>query len=130
MEGLFVSYAATVSPNLALPYPPIELPPASYAPGDQAAILVRFDQGMGGWTNKLQEYLNGPARLKAITIEYGKSDEYEWIRRGADYVSSLMQKLGIPNQLIRHEGGHDSTLGQRLETAMLPDISRSLRHLP
>jgi glucans biosynthesis protein C len=129
MEGLFVSYAGAVSPDLQLPYPHIELPSAN-STGDEKELKRRFDQGMGGWPDKLRTYLGGTPRLKAITIEYGRNDEYEWIRRGADYVSGLMQTLGIPNQLVLHEGGHDSTLGRRLETAMLPEVSKSLRQVP
>ncbi len=130
MEGLFVSYGGAVSPDLSLPYPHISFPSANVPAGLQPVWPAQYELGMGGWKAKLQQYLQGAPRLRAITIEYGKNDEYEFIRRGADYVSGLMQTLGIPNQLTRHEGGHESTLGRRLETAMLPEVSRSLQNLP
>jgi pimeloyl-ACP methyl ester carboxylesterase len=125
MEGLFISYAAAVSPDLSLPYPHIALP----APGsaDETNIKRHFEQGLGGWEEKLSAYANAGRSLKAITLEYTASDEYQWIRRGTEYVSRLMSSRGIMNKLETHEGGHDSTLGRRLKTAMLPSISNSLQ---
>jgi len=128
LQGLLISYAAAVSPDLRLPYPHIELPTQGAGSTGDANLLLRFDNGMGGWKEKLQTYAAGHRSLHAITIEYGKDDEYQWIRRGAVYVSDLMHSMGIANQLAVHEGGHETTLGKRLETAMLPAISNSLLH--
>ncbi|HEY5909407.1 MAG TPA: acyltransferase family protein [Verrucomicrobiae bacterium] len=130
MEGLFISYAAAVSPDLHLPYPHIEFPRPDQTPDASTNVLPRFENGMGGWKDKLKTYQAGTRRLNAITIEFGRHDEYAWIRRGAENLSGLMQAAGIPNKLVVHEGGHESTLGKRLETAMLPELSSSLRHDP
>ncbi len=122
-EGLLVSYAAAVSPKLDLPFPHIGFPSGGVVdPG----LLARLDSGMGGWKQKLATYAAKGRALRSITIEYGAKDEYDFIRHGADYVSGLMHSMGIQNQLAVHDGGHDSTLGRRLETGMLPAVSRAL----
>jgi glucan biosynthesis protein C len=128
LQGLLLSYAAAVSPDLRLPYPHFDFPTPGAGSKDETNVLSRLNAGMGGWKEKLRIYAAGHRSLQAITIEYGKDDEYQWIRRGAVYVSDLMRSMGIANQLAVHEGGHESTLGKRLETAMLPAMSNSLFH--
>jgi len=123
-EGLFISYGAAVAPDLGLPYPHIAFP----IPGQGAAELVaRYESGFGGWDEKLSRYVAKGQQLRGITIEYGKEDEYLWIRRGAAYVSGRMRSLGVPNALVVGEGGHESELGRRLETGLLPAISMMLQ---
>jgi hypothetical protein len=39
----------------------------------------------------------------------------------------VMHSGGVPSQLHVSEGGHDSTLGRRLETGMLPTLANTLR---
>jgi hypothetical protein len=126
-EGLFISYGAAVSSDLALPYPHIALP----APGDPAPQLVaHYENGFGGWPAKLSNYLAKPQRLDGITIEYGREEEYQWIRHGAAYVSGLMRSLGVPNTLVVSEGSHESALGQRLEMGLLPTMSTMFQNQP
>jgi len=129
-EGLLVSYAAAMAPDLALPYPHIALPLPGLPPGSQAELLRRYENGFGGWDDKLAQYLARGRSLKAITLEYGRDDEYQWLRRGANYLSGLMRARGLPIVLAVHAGGHDSTLGPRLETALLPAMSNALRDEP
>jgi S-formylglutathione hydrolase FrmB len=126
-EGLFISYGAAVSPDLGLRYPHIAFP----APGQASAKLIaRYENGFGGWRDKISQYLAKAKTLKGITIEYGGEDEYLWIRHGAAYVSELMLSLGVPNALVVSEGGHESALGQRLETGLLPSMSKMLQNQP
>jgi S-formylglutathione hydrolase FrmB len=125
-EGLFVSYAAAVAPDLSLPYPHIAFPDAKVSEGDSSSLLAKFQSGLGDWPEKLERYCCKGPRLHSITIEYGKDDEYQWIRRGAEYLSGLMRSRGVANTLEVHEGGHDSTLGRRLETGMLPAMAEAL----
>jgi S-formylglutathione hydrolase len=129
-EALCISYAAAMSPDLRLPYPHIALP----SPGAQNNVLpdlvAHYENGFGGWREKAAQYLAKGRPLRAITIECGRDDEYPWIRQGADYVSKLMQGMGVANEFVLHEGGHESRLGWRMETAMLPTVSRALRDSP
>jgi S-formylglutathione hydrolase FrmB len=130
LEGLYVAYAAAVSPDLSLPYPHIAFPAPGALSRPGTPLIARFENGFGGWPEKVSQYLARGGGLSAITIEYGKEDDYQWIRHGCDYVSQLMRGMGVANELVLHAGGHESTLGRRLETAMLPSISKMLRDSP
>jgi len=125
-EGFNIAYAAAVAPDLDLPFPHIAYPGAENGAEKNAAILRQFESGFGGWEEKLSDYLAKGRSLHSITIEYGRNDEYAWLRRGAEHVSALMKSMRIENTLVVHEGSHESMLGRRLETAMLPTISRAL----
>ena len=125
-EGIGISYAAAVSPDLSMPFPHIAFPSPGAADGTQTNLRLRFENGLGGWSDKVSRYIAQGHSLKAIVIEYGKNDGYSFIRYGADYVSGLMRSMGVPNELAVHDGDHDSTLGRRLESAMLPAMSRAL----
>lgn len=126
LEGLFVSYAAAMTPDLGLPYPHIALPSPGLPAASETELLRRYENGFGGWKDKLAQYLALGRPLNTITLEYGKDDEFQWLRRGVGHVSALMRSLGVPNTLAMHPGGHDSTLGPRLETALLPAMSNAL----
>jgi pimeloyl-ACP methyl ester carboxylesterase len=128
-EGLFVSYGAAVAPDLSLAYPHISFPVESSGKLD-TNLVARFENGFGGWPEKVKGYLGRGVALRSITIEYGTGDEYPWIRRGADYLTDLMHQAGIQSTLRRDEGGHESALGRRLERAMLPAVSQALRGNP
>ena len=75
----------------------------------------------------MKAYLARPDRLASITVEYGRGEEYDFIVHGAQHVSQVMHSGGVPSQLHVSEGGHDSTLGRRLETGMLPTLANTLR---
>ncbi|HYG34173.1 MAG TPA: alpha/beta hydrolase-fold protein [Clostridia bacterium] len=125
-EGLYVSYAAAVAPDLSLPFPHIAWPEPGALELSKPDLRAQYENGMGGWEAKIAEYLAKGTRLHSITIEYTRDDEYHWLRRGAVHVSGLMRAQGIEHSLEVHEGGHDSTLGQRLGTAMLPTVANAL----
>jgi hypothetical protein len=65
--------------------------------------------------------------LTGITLEYGRQGDYDFIQRGTEHLSRVMRSLGVPNTLTVSEGGHDSTLGQRLERGMLPTLANALK---
>jgi glucans biosynthesis protein C len=121
--GVFISYAAAVSSDTGLPYPHIAFPGTTGPEQVRTEELVRAESGPSGWGRKLAAYLAQDRRLGSITIECGGDGEYEWIRRGAAFVSGLMRSNGIPSVLVVHPGGHDTTLGKRLEDGLLPAMS-------
>jgi len=125
-EGFNIAYAAAVAPDLGLPFPHIAYPAATDSPEKKGAVLKEFADGFGNWEAKLSNYLARGRPLHSITIEYSRNDEYAWLRRGAEHVSALMKSRGVENALVVHEGSHESTLRQRLETAMLPAMSHAL----
>ena len=125
MEGLSISYAAAVSPNLQLPYPHVEFPEPGHVDKNQAELTRRFESGFGDWQEKLTRCIATGARVPSITLEHGGEGEYDWVRRGAEDLSGLMSSMGVAHKLTVHSGGHDSRLGERLEQ-MLPTVSKSL----
>lgn len=129
-EGLAVSYALTVAPDLNLPYPHIALPGPGPHNQAETALIRRYENGLGDWSAKIAAYFAKGHSLRAITIECGREGEYPWIQHGAAYLSALLQQMGVSNQCLTHEGGHDTTLGRRLLSAMLPAMSAALRDSP
>ena len=127
LEGMRVSYAASVAPDLALPYPHIAFPFPGKTPDSQAALLRRYENGFGGWNDKLSEYRARGQSLKAITLEYGGKEDFPWVRHGVEHVAGLMRAQSLPITLAVHSGGHESRLGRRLETAMLPAMANALQ---
>ncbi len=126
-EGLSVSYAAAVAPDLALPYPHIAWPAPGNAADSQAALLARYEKGLGGWSDKLAAYRARGISLKAITLEDGGDGDFPWICRGVEYVAGLMRAQGIGVSVAVHSGGHELRLGGRLECAMLPAMANTLQ---
>jgi enterochelin esterase-like enzyme len=124
-EGLRVSYLASAAPNVSAPYPHIDFPdPRSDSETERRRVWAEI---LGDWKAKLTSYLARGPRLCSIAIEYGKQDEFKFIRDGAEYVSGLMRSMNVPNTLNVSDGGHDSTLGWRLENAMLRKLAGVLR---
>jgi len=123
-DALRVSCAAAVgSPTTKFPY--IDYP--SSESRDEAARARFWAEILGDWESKVKAYLARPDRLASITVEYGRGEEYDFIVHGAQHVSQVMHSGGVPSQLHVSEGGHDSTLGRRLETGMLPTLANTLR---
>jgi S-formylglutathione hydrolase FrmB len=126
-EGLSVSYAAAMAPDLASPYPHIAFPVPGKPVESQAALLGKYESGFGGWSGKLSEYRARGHSLTMITLEDGGEGDFPWIRRGVAYVAGLMRSQGMAVSVAAHSGGHESGLGQRLETAMLPTMANALQ---
>jgi S-formylglutathione hydrolase len=128
MQGLLISCAAAFAFNRALPFPHFAL--SSGAKDQPSEDFSRaLESGLGDWEIKLKRYAALKFPLQSIVIEYGRNDEHQWIRRGSEQFCTLMNTQGIPCDLQVSEGGHDSTLGQRLEATMLPAVSNSFREL-
>jgi hypothetical protein len=123
---LRVSYAAVVAPDLALPYPHIAFPLPGKSAASQAALLAKYENGFGGWSNKLSQYRALGRSLKTVTLEYGGDADFPWIRHGVASLAGLMRSQGLPVKVAVHSGGHESGLGRRLETAMLPAMANAL----
>lgn len=88
------------------------------------AAWAKFEQGFGGWDQKIPQNLDNLRQLSVITIDVGENDEHAWIPAGCRHVSGLLTKAGVANQLVVHPGGHEDRLRERLETALFPALSR------
>jgi S-formylglutathione hydrolase FrmB len=112
-QALRVSSCAAVAMEPGGSFPWFDCPSASDSESGQKQ--PPWEEILGNWGSKLGGYLAKRERLVGITIEYGRKDEYEFIRRGAEALSHQMNDLGVTNRLALSQGGHDSTLGPRLE---------------
>lgn len=123
-DGLRVSCAAAEGKSTQ-GFPYINFP--SPESQDEAARSLYWAEIMGNWEGKVESYLARGDRLSLITIEYGRQEEYDFIVHGAQHVSQVMHSSNVPNTLSVSEGGHDGTLGRRLENGMLPTLANALK---
>jgi glucans biosynthesis protein C len=121
---LRISCAAASGTSISQ-FPYIDYPfPESH---DAAARSAYWAEILGNWKGKVQAYLSRADRLKLITIEYGRRGDYDFIVRGAQHVSQVMNELNVSNTLSASEGNHDGTLGRRLREGMLPTLGNALK---
>jgi len=125
-QGVLISCASAFACNPGLPFPHLALrvDPEGRPPEQLASSL---EKGLGDWETKLARHAALKPSSQRFIIEYGRDEEYEWIRRGAAHLSTLLRGQGIACDLRISEGRHDNTLGRRLETAMLPAIGEVLK---
>jgi pimeloyl-ACP methyl ester carboxylesterase len=126
------AYGAAFSPNPNNSVPYTNYP--YYKSGTDvlvdSTLLKNYENGFGGWNKKIETYKENFLKLSAVTVDYGTSDYYVWIRQGCAYFSSLLTQAQIPHKLVSFAGGHSDKLGQRIEQYMLPSFSNSLDFEP
>lgn len=123
--GFTIAYGAAFSPNVGKGVPFIDYP---YAEANGQPILNKeiwgaWERGFGGIPDEVQRYRDNFRKLKAITVEYGISDEYQWIPQGCRYLADQLTAQDIPNVLIAFEGNHDNRTDQRIRQFVLPFFS-------
>ena len=120
------AYGMAFSPNPSGSVPYINYP---YTQKDNKLIvndslMKKYENGFGGWDEKMKKYKTNLLRLQGIVIDVGNQDNYVWIREGCDYFHKLLNENGIKNDLSIHEGGHQDKLKERIEQHMLPYFSK------
>lgn len=125
-QGVLISCAAAFACDPGLPFPHLALG-VDLEGHPEEQLATSLEKGLGDWETKLARHAALKPQAQRFIIEYGRDDEYEWIRRGAEHVSTLLRGQGIACDLQVSEGRHDNTLGRRLETAMLPAIGKFLK---
>jgi len=126
--GFTMAYGAAFAPNPELG-PPFFDYPYELVNGKVNVITDvwnRWENGLGGWMEKIPEYHDNLAKLRGIVIDYGTEDKYPWIPPGSEYLSKQLSEAGIQNQINRFEGGHGDHLRERLIEVMLPFFDRVL----
>jgi S-formylglutathione hydrolase FrmB len=120
--GFTMAYGAAFAPN-AEKGPPFFDYPYNLVDGEAKKnhkLWVQWENGLGGWGEKIWEHRDNLAQLRGIVIDYGTQDRYNWIPTGSEYVSRMLSEAGIPNQLYQFDGGHGDRLVERVVTVMLP----------
>ncbi len=90
------------------------------------AIWKQWEAGFGGIEAKLADYATRSSKLKAIGIDYGIYDEYEWIPEGCKAFLALATKAGLPVTEATFEGGHQGDLDSRMANFMIPFFTKNL----
>jgi S-formylglutathione hydrolase len=124
----FYAYSAVFAPRPEGRPPHIGYPLSRSGEGlvPNLDVLRELESGYDDLAEKIDRYVGNLSRLKAIVIDYGVSDRYQWIPPGCEYLSRLLDRAGISHELRRHEGGHGDRLRERIETQMLPFFSEHL----
>jgi S-formylglutathione hydrolase len=90
------------------------------------AVWRRWDDGFGGIPAKLAAYQAKPRQLRAIGIDYGIYDEYEWIPEGCKTFVGLATQAGLPVTEASFEGDHQGSLDTRMADVMIPFFTQNL----
>ncbi len=87
---------------------------------------ARLEAGCGDLSAKVARHGADLGRLRAIGLDIGRNDRLAWVPRGTRRFSELLAEAGIRHRLTEHDGGHIDRFGERVETEMLPFLSRIL----
>jgi len=126
--GFTMAYGAAFAPNPELGPPFFDYPyelkngKAKVKP----EVWSRWENGLGGWQQKISEHHDNLTKLRGIVIDYGTEDIYRWIPPGSEYLSRQLSEAGIQHQIYRFDGGHGDHLEGRLIEVMLPFFDRVL----
>jgi enterochelin esterase-like enzyme len=60
-----------------------------------------------------------------LAFDVGRQDE---LLTAVKQLDKQMTKLGIAHEYSEYEGTHSSRIGQRMETVVLPFMSKNLKH--
>lgn len=122
-----LAYAATFSPDLRNnpPYDyPYHLENGKIVRDD--AVWQRWTDGFGGLAVNIPFDQANLQKLNGIALDYGLSDPDVWIPQGCQYFAAQLTLANIPNRVTGYPGDHQSQLGDRIRTVMLPFFSQKL----
>jgi pimeloyl-ACP methyl ester carboxylesterase len=125
--GFTVAYGAAFAPD-ASHGPPFFDYPYEMKNGQlqlKPEVWKVWEDGFGGWPQKIAKYHQGLASLHGIVIDYATND-YGWIHTGSVYLSQLLNAAGISNQIYEFQGHHADHIEEQLQTVMLPFFNRGL----
>lgn len=117
-----LGYGSAFSPDSNGKAPYIKVPNRK-----DKTITKVWDNGYGGFDEKIKKYSDNLKKLKAISLEYGKFDEYAWLPEGCNYFSQLLKAQGIKHELVSFKGGHENVLYDRYKDALIPFFSKNLK---
>ena len=84
------------------------------------AVWQTWESGFGGIKAEIRQYKANLLKLKALVVDYGTNDEFQWIPQGCQYFDQQLTAANIPHKVLSYKGGHQDQLRQRIEEHMLP----------
>ncbi|HEX7951004.1 MAG TPA: alpha/beta hydrolase-fold protein [Candidatus Limnocylindrales bacterium] len=90
------------------------------------AVWKTWEGGIGDLDGKLTRYGQNLQALRAIGIDYGLADEYDWIPDASRALVAGLDAAGIGVTEATFEGDHASMLGSRMAGFMIPFFEASL----
>ena len=95
----------------------------AYARDDAWAAYLH---GAGGWDVKIAENLDALLQLDTLAIDYGLSDENDWLPPGCEYLEEQLLLHDVPHEMMPYDGGHNSHVNKRIEGFVIPLFSANL----
>jgi S-formylglutathione hydrolase FrmB len=114
-----VAYGAAFAPDPDGPPPWIRYPFTDPADDVDPEVWAQWEDGFGGLAAHVDSSRDNLLALRGIVIDYGAGDSYAWIPPGCEYLHEQLDHAGVPNRLVRFEGGH-GPVGPRAAEVMLP----------
>jgi enterochelin esterase-like enzyme len=117
-----IAYGAAFAPNPEAPAPYFDFP-MSLEDGEPERIpklWKHWEQGFGGWQEKVKQNRENLLSLRGIVIDYAEDDRLAWIPSGSAYLSQVLEANGIPNTLLHYPGNHGDLWSERLHQVLLP----------
>jgi len=124
--GSDIAYGMAFAPSKTPPYfeYPYKLVGNDLVRDD--VILAKWDAGFGAVHKEVDEFKANLNSLKAIGLDCGINDEYQWIVRGCNYFDSELKAAGINVTYTTHNGRHQDQIRARIFGVMFPFFSQNL----
>lgn len=90
-------------------------------------ILAKWEAGFGAVHQEIDTFKVNLSSLRAIGIDCGINDEYQWIVRGCSYFNSALTAAGISHSYTTHQGRHSDQIRSRVLDMMLPFFAQHLK---
>lgn len=91
-----------------------------------STILAKWNDGFGGLASKIDLYKDNLRSLKEYVLDYGQSENWQYVASGHTHFHELLNSKDIPHTFISHNGDHGSNVKQQIENSILPLCSNTL----
>ncbi|MEM9553061.1 MAG: alpha/beta hydrolase-fold protein [Acidobacteriota bacterium] len=90
----------------------------------ETRVIDRFRDALPLYT--AVRYLPALRSLHGLALDYGLSDQFSHIPDTTQAFSEVLAELGVAHELSVYDGDHRQQIGERLETVVLPWITKHL----
>lgn len=118
-----LAYGTAFAPNKSKNAPYIDYPYTNAKTPAIKELWKKWEDGFGGWDEKVKLYKDNILKLKSIQVEYGLKEEDKWRINGCKYFAKLLTAEKLPVKLVTFDSGHSDKLRERIEKSLLPFFS-------